>query len=661
MTEKSVGVPKKRMLVVDDSKTAAHILVNMVEDLGYQAESVEDAEKALELYKTKHFDALLTDLCLPGMAGLELLHEVKSLDNDAIVVLVTEHEEIDVAEDCDRYDLVYYLRKPANIFELGAILKNALENQLLRRDIDALRSLAVSLKSIGNIKDMDEEYKVVLNLAIDSLNVEVGSLFLCGDDGELKLRACFDAKGATCAIDDSSSVELAERVMKSQEAVVLRAAETDLPLRDSISSILAAPLIIERKLDGVLVLERSTIQPGFSEKDLVIAKIFATTIALAEENFKLFRNSKKAYGELLEAQKQLIRLEKLASLGHLTAGIAHEIKNPLTVVTGLLGLTRRKLEDEAIVRDIEMCLRNCERINQIIKNLRNLYTPSRASYQPVNLNQVLEEALSLTALRSDFRAISLEKDLLPETPHVSGDESQILQVFINLLNNAIQAMPSGGRLTVQTLVEDDTALIFVRDTGVGIPEENVSRLFDPFFTTRPAGEGTGLGLTISSTIIANHGGVIEVSSEMGEGTIFTVRLPLLVERSTGSGAEGDEHHGPRVLVLDDEKDILYWVETLLGDSGMDVTTENEPKKAVALLEKNEYDVMLIDAKMPTQDGVSLFRDVIAKKYPSMKVVLFTGSESVEDDALKRLGFFGLIEKPCNGDRLVEIIRRATAE
>ena len=658
MTDIAEGVPKKRMLVVDDSKTAAQILANMVEDLGYQAEMVLDAESALELYRSKHFDAVLTDLCLPGMAGLELLKELKTIDNDAIIVLVTEHEEIDVADECERYDLVYYLRKPANIFELGTILKNALENQLLRRDIDALRSLAVSLKSIGNIKDMDEEYKVVLNLAIDSLSGDIGSLFLSGDDGSLNVRAAFDSKGTSLEEDEDTPRLAAELVMKTQEATVLKEPTDEIPFRKTTNSILAAPLIIERKLDGVLVLERSKAHPAFSEKDLVIAKIFATTIALAEENFKLFRDSKKTYGELLDAQKQLIRLEKLASLGHLTAGIAHEIKNPLTVVTGLLGLTRRKLEDEAIVRDIEMCLRNCERINKIIKNLRNLYTPSRASYQPVNLNAVLEEALSLTALRSDFRAIALEKDLLTEEPHVSGDESQILQVFINLLNNAIQAMPKGGRLIVQTLSEDDTALVFVRDTGVGIPDENLSRLFDPFFTTHQAGEGTGLGLTISSTIVANHGGVIEVSSEPGEGTIFTLRFPLLTESSDD---KSDEHHGPRVLVLDDEKDILYWVESLLGDSGMDVTTESVPAKAVEILEKNEFDVMLIDAKMPTQDGISLFRDVIAKRYPTMKVVLFTGSESIEDETLKRLGFFGLIEKPCNGDRLLEVIRRATAD
>ena len=658
MTDIAEGVPKKRMLVVDDSKTAAQILANMVEDLGYQAEMVLDAESALELYRSKHFDAVLTDLCLPGMAGLELLKELKTIDNDAIVVLVTEHEEIDVADECNRYDLVYYLRKPANIFELGTILKNALENQLLRRDIDALRSLAVSLKSIGNIKDMDEEYKVVLNLAIDSLSGDIGSLFLSGDDGSLNVRAAFDSKGASLDGEEKSPRLAAELVMKTQEATVLKEPSDKIPFRETTNSILAAPLIIERKLDGVLVLERSKAHPAFSEKDLVIAKIFATTIALAEENFKLFKNSKKTYGELLDAQKQLIRLEKLASLGHLTAGIAHEIKNPLTVVTGLLGLTRRKLEDEAIVRDIEMCLRNCERINKIIKNLRNLYTPSRASYQPVNLNAVLEEALSLTALRSDFRAIALEKDLLTEEPHVSGDESQILQVFINLLNNAIQAMPKGGRLIVQTLSEDDTALVFVRDTGVGIPDENLSRLFDPFFTTHQAGEGTGLGLTISSTIVANHGGVIEVSSEPGEGTIFTLRFPLLTEKDD---EKSDEHHGPRVLVLDDEKDILYWVDSLLSDSGMDVTTESVPAKAVEILEKNEFDVMLIDAKMPTQDGISLFRDVIAKRYPTMKVVLFTGSESIEDETLKRLGFFGLIEKPCNGDRLLEVIKRATAD
>ena len=149
-----------------------------------------------------------------------------------------------------------------------------------------------------------------------------------GDDGSLKVRASFDHKGTSLDVDEKSPRLAAERVMKTQDAIIVKEASEDIPFRPSTNSILAAPLIIERKLDGVLVLERSKAHPAFSEKDLVIAKIFATTIALAEENFKLFRNSKKTYGELLDAQKQLIRLEKLASLGHLTAGIAHEIKNP---------------------------------------------------------------------------------------------------------------------------------------------------------------------------------------------------------------------------------------------------------------------------------------------------------------------------------------------
>jgi len=659
VTNSKAALRRKRLLVVDDSRTAANVLANMLEDLGYETRSYHNAEDALEAYRSAHYDALLTDLCLPGMSGLELLDAVKDLDGDAIVVLVTEHAEIDVKQACDRYELVYYMRKPANVHELGTILKNAFEYRVLRRDISALQSLAVGLKSVGNIRDRDAEYRVVLNLAIDSLDADMGTLFLTGADGRLAVRAAFDRSGGVCKDGADALLPAANHVLATQDAVISTGDGMTPTVRAGFGSLLAAPMIIQRKLDGVLLFERTPALAPFTEKDMVIAKIFATTIALAEENLKLFTDSQRTYGELLEAQKQLIRLEKLASLGHLTAGIAHEIKNPLTVVMGLIGLIKRKPSDEGMGRDLDMCLRNCDRINQIIKNLRNLYTPSQAAYRPVSLRTVIDEALSLTQLRSDFRGITLQTDLLAEGPQVSGDDSQILQVFINLLNNAVQAMPTGGTLTVQSTVEDGEALVFVRDTGVGIPRDDLPRLFDAFFTTRPSGEGTGLGLTISSTIVANHGGVIEVASELGSGTIFTVRMPLLGDRA---GATTDEDGaGPRVLVLDDETDILYWVDTLLSEAGMRVTTSDDPDQALRLLERHEYDVMLIDAKMPAQDGVALFRNVIAARYPLMKVVLFTGSESADNDKLKSLGFFGLVEKPCNGDRLVEVIRRATAE
>ena len=663
MTENNPRITRKRVLVVDDSDTAATVVTDLLCELGYESRAFGSAEPALEAWEAGEFDAVVTDLRLPGMSGLELLRKIKADDEEAIVILLTEHREIDVDAELKQYDLVYYFLKPANIFEIGAVLKNAFESKVLRRDIDSLRALAISLKSIGNVKKIDEELKIVLSLAIDSLDATRGYLLRRDAEGAPVMQVGVDYQGKALAEGDVGIHACAEEVFRRESSRIwTRGQDGGEGYGEDLGSCLAVPLVVARKLEGVLVLDRRRKFAPFTEKDLVIAKIFATTLALAMENFQLFTEAKRSYRELLEAQKQLIHLEKLASLGQLTAGIAHEIKNPLTVITGLLGLLRRRLEDERQIRDVDMSLRNCNRINQIITNLRNLYTPSRGSFGPVDLNGVLEEALSLATMRSDYRDIRLVREYHPRSPMVSGDESQILQVFINLINNAIQAMAGGGELSVATLVEGAYAQVLIRDTGKGIPAEVLEHLFDPFFTTKAPGKGTGLGLSISQTIVRNHGGQIDVSSDPGEGAVFTVRLPILIgTRKKAAADTASPGRPPRVLVLDDDEDILYWLKTLLEEASVEVVTVNTAQEALDVLGEESFDLMFLDSKMPGRDGIDLYRESLSVDFPELKVVLFTGSEDLSAEAVRKVGFYALLEKPSSGDDLLALVRKARGE
>ena len=232
--------------------------------------------------------------------------------------------------------------------------------------------------------------------------------------------------------------------------------------------------------------------------------------------------------ELNKLQNQLVRSEKLASLGELVAGIAHEINNPLTgilVFTSLLS-NDAKLHP-ALKNDLETIVRETERCATIVRGLLEFSRESIPQKNWSSLNGIMDAALMLVRHQSMFQDIEIVKDYDESLPDVLADHNQVEQVFVNILLNAGQAMHYGGKLTITSGVTTDGGSVFVTiaDTGSGIPEEILSRIFDPFFTTKE-NKGTGLGLSISYGIINNHGGTIEVQSTIGWGTTFTISLPV---------------------------------------------------------------------------------------------------------------------------------------
>lgn len=232
--------------------------------------------------------------------------------------------------------------------------------------------------------------------------------------------------------------------------------------------------------------------------------------------------------ELRHMQVQLIHTEKLASLGELVAGIAHEINNPLTgiLVYGSLIQKDQRLND-ALKGDISVIVRETERCAGIVRRLLDFSRSSVPCKQPVSLNSIVEAALELMEQQSLFHNVEIVRGCAKDIPEIEVDPNQIEQVLINILINGGQAMDGVGQLTITTGKDDEEGIAFViiADTGCGIPSDNLTKIFDPFFTTKE-NKGTGLGLSVSYGIITNHGGEIRVESTIGEGTVFTVELPL---------------------------------------------------------------------------------------------------------------------------------------
>jgi PAS domain S-box-containing protein len=238
-------------------------------------------------------------------------------------------------------------------------------------------------------------------------------------------------------------------------------------------------------------------------------------------------------------ERQLHRADRLASLGQISAGIAHEINNPLGVILGFTQLIMRSEnkagQNYADLKTIERQAQNCKAIvEDLLKFARA--TDTRKTY--VDLNQCLHEMVSLLSHHFELDEIALEADLHPHLPQVMGDTEKIKQVFMNLLVNAGQAISEQGSVRIETVPDLDRGQvrISISDTGCGIPPELTDKIFDPFFTTKPVGDGTGLGLSVSYGIIRDHGGTIDVKSEVGKGTVFTVTLPADIDRSAKQAA-----------------------------------------------------------------------------------------------------------------------------
>jgi two-component system NtrC family sensor kinase len=253
-----------------------------------------------------------------------------------------------------------------------------------------------------------------------------------------------------------------------------------------------------------------------------LAKAFNQMVeSLAEKHRDLETTIKK----LKETQEELVLSEKLASVGRLAAGVAHEIGNPLASVLGHTEILSKKLKDNGVLLDlVQRTRRETERINRIIKDLLLFSRPPTSQIENVDMNRVIQDSLDLVIIQKKFRNIALDLSLDKNLSPVRGNRDQLHQVLINILINAADAMPKGGCLSIKTEEMKEWVTISIKDTGEGIPAEDLDKIFDPFYTTKSPEKGTGLGLSISLMIIEDLGGKMKVESEKGRGAEFTIFL-----------------------------------------------------------------------------------------------------------------------------------------
>ncbi|HVQ36512.1 MAG TPA: ATP-binding protein [Pyrinomonadaceae bacterium] len=334
--------------------------------------------------------------------------------------------------------------------------------------------------------------------------------------------------------------------------------------------------------------------------------------------------------EQKEERERAARADKLRALGQLASGVAHDFNNSLAAILGRAQLLRRQISDEALVRNLDIIQTAAEDAAATVRRIQTFARKSPAKeFEIVDVGSLLNDAIEITRTRwqNEARLRGLDYDVTLEAEskhHTFGSASELREVFVNLIVNAVDAMPTGGKLSLSMKREANRLRLQFTDTGTGMPEDIRQKIFDPFFSTKGA-QGTGLGLSVSYSIVERHEGSISVTSEPGNGTVFTIDLPAAEVKS---GAEEElpetvEMPSLTVLVVDDEPSVRETLAEMLEVMGHSVHLADSGQSALKTLAGNSFDLVFTDLAMPEMDGWETTRE-IRKRWPEMSVVLVTG-------------------------------------
>jgi signal transduction histidine kinase/CheY-like chemotaxis protein len=550
MTTQSESV---RILVVDDEEIMLKLACDALRSQGHLVTGASGAFEALDKLKQTKFDFILTDIKMPEMDGLELIQAAHQMDSSMGAIFMTGYASLDTAKKAIQEGAYEYILKPFDLQEIRNAITRAIQKRQKvledgrKKGLSELFDLNRILYAAGDKKSL---LKLSLEFTLAQSRLKSGIIIHWEEKTkELHLFGTKDLEknlfvGMTTRIDQTQIAEwsqvrdvlqiksLKEHPLFSQLKTLL----SDSPGMDGLlkpeGEMILVPLKRADSTNGLIILQRTTKDYSLTEEDFKLLAILGIQTAISLENLTLLLETKRSYDELQNLQEQIIKQEKLATQGKISAEIGHELNNHLTVIMGnfqILSMKMNKGETESLNKQLDIISTNLEKIKRFAQGLLDFST-LKAEKGECDINDLIERTILFVKPQNIFKYISFITKLKPDLPHLVVDASQIQQVLYNLLNNSADAMGKrkgeGGTITIGTEYHpaNRQVEIQVKDTGKGMSEEELEKLFTRGFTTKESGHG--IGLSICQKIVNSHSGTIHVESELNAGTTFIIRLPI---------------------------------------------------------------------------------------------------------------------------------------
>lgn len=534
-------------------------------------------------------------------------------------------------------------------------------------------------KIVSCLGDLIPFKRIMAFVFMENENVLEGSIKVAIREKVEKIRLPFDGN-----INDLGKRTKLREQIAILEHTIINLKDSSPVHKDIMDALRSPDLKVQPMFVGGVTLGMIMIEMAPSEltrfaKGVFLRK-FALSASIALERFIVIN---KLNNELERAvqmdrktenfQTRLYQAERLASVGRLAAEAAHEINNPLSAISLKAQILMGQLTNEADRKPIKLIVEQTERISKIIKDLMGVARPSEPKIEPTSLEFVIDQALSLLENRILLSGIKISKQFDVGVPLINVDAKQMEQVFLNMVINAMQAMQSGGVLTI-FLSDDKEAkhvCISFSDTGLGIDPKDIPNIFDPFYSSKKDKGGTGLGLAICYSIIESHNGTIRVSSTPRNGTTFLITLPVdlggkvnkPVNKENGSLNKEKkvpkEMHRGSVLIIDDEEVLRSVLSDALESNGYHVSKASDAAEGVSKITNGQFDVVLLDLRMPGKDGIFVLETFKKKLSISQNIIVISGTTNEEDfTKAKKAGAFACLRKPFDIEDLLSVIDKA---
>jgi len=635
---------KKKILIVDDELLILRIISDILSKEGYEVKTAINYFNASQLLDAEKFDVVITDIRMPEKSGIDLLTHVREINSDIPVILMTGFATLESAVEAVKQGAFDYLTKPLDFNKLKRIVSHSIERFGL---LSSNKKLVKELQEVNsNLEIKVSERTRDLHNILNSANESIVTT-----DNDLIIKTV-----------NPKTIEIYEKDCVGKKL-------------DELIGGINFETIIPKILRNSTYVTKHEVKYGEKHLEISLSQLI---------DF----DTKESFGvivitdDITEKKKleiQLLQSAKMSAVGQLAAGVAHEFNNVLSGIVGYTSLAMSRNEVDKIREDLAVVDKASNRAIEVVRKLLAFSRQKDEKYTLSNIDEVIDDSLSLVNNTLSKEGVKIITHF-GKTPPVKVNQNEIQQVVLNMVINAKHAIDENSNLShddkvigVTTEAVDGFVKMDISDTGVGIPHENLPKIYEPFFTTKDkyAKEpGTGLGLPITYAIIERHGGSIDVDSEVGKGTTFTIWIPFDQPFPNGNVPQIIDMNGKEeiesarkanILVVDDELYIGDLIKDSLKEQGHNVTVLNNGEEAIEKFKEHHYDIAFVDYMLPGCTGIEVIKHIRGHN-PHTSLILITGSvnSSVAETAVAE-GANSFLQKPFTFDQIRNVVSTAIGQ